>query len=412
MSGEIELVSDGDGLAVVGDADAVDRFLLSEGLPDEGRELLGLRSGLRSGLRAGAAVAQAASAVSSGSGRWVKLTKESAAQIKKYGLTPTDTPGVSHAMVGKPGSIRAWVQFTTGRGARLTNPAALAGAAGIMAQLAMQQAMDEILDYLAAIDEKVDDVLRAQNDAVLARMIGVGLMLDEAVAIRDQRGRVDDITWSKIQAAPAAIADTQAYALRQLGGIADKLERHTRLGDIADAAGEAELRVQEWLAVLARTFQLQDAVAVLELDRVLDAAPDELNGHRLGLQQARQRRLELITEQTEHLMTRIDAAATTADRKVLTHPAKAPRIVRSRNRVSASISEFHRALGLEQDHAQADPRRWSEAARATGTKAVAAATDRAEIARRAGGELAGRARAVPSRLARQRARGGSDGDPP
>jgi len=34
------------------------------------------------------------------------------------------------------------------------------------------------------------------------------------------------------------------------------------------------------LAVLARTFQLQDGVAVLELDRVLDASPDELDNHR------------------------------------------------------------------------------------------------------------------------------------
>jgi len=37
---------------------------------------------------------------------------------------------------------------------------------GIMAQVAMQQTMDEITDYLATIDEKLDDVLRAQDDAV------------------------------------------------------------------------------------------------------------------------------------------------------------------------------------------------------------------------------------------------------
>ena len=57
--------------------------------------------------------------------------------------------------------------------------AALAGAAGIMAQVAMQQTMDEIIDYLATIDEKLDDVLRAQEDAVWADMIGVGLDIDE-----------------------------------------------------------------------------------------------------------------------------------------------------------------------------------------------------------------------------------------
>ena len=50
----------------------------------------------------------------------------------------------------KPGTV----------GSMLTNPAMLAGAAGIMAQLAMQQTMQEITDYLAVIDEKVDDILR------------------------------------------------------------------------------------------------------------------------------------------------------------------------------------------------------------------------------------------------------------
>jgi hypothetical protein len=55
----------------------------------------------------------------------------------------------------------------------------------MMAQLALQQSMNEITGYLAAIDEKVDDVLRAQKDAVLADMIGVDLVIEEALTIRE-----------------------------------------------------------------------------------------------------------------------------------------------------------------------------------------------------------------------------------
>jgi hypothetical protein len=146
----------------------------------------------------------------------VKLTEESAQAIKKYGLMETKTPGVSHAMAGQPGSIKSWLQIAKGPGSLLTNRAMLAGAAGIMAQLAMQQTMDDITNYLATIDEKVDDVLRAQKDAVAARMIGVGFVIREAMTIREKRGRVDEVTGSKVQAAPATIAETQAYALRQL----------------------------------------------------------------------------------------------------------------------------------------------------------------------------------------------------
>lgn len=43
-----------------------------------------------------------------------------------------------------------------------------------MAQVAMQQTMQEITDYLESIDEKVEDVLRAQKDAALSELIGAG----------------------------------------------------------------------------------------------------------------------------------------------------------------------------------------------------------------------------------------------
>jgi hypothetical protein len=57
-----------------------------------------------------------------------------------------------------------------------------------MAQLAMQQAMDEITDYLATIDEKLNDVLRAQEDAVWADMIGAGLDIRCASVVKPLTG--------------------------------------------------------------------------------------------------------------------------------------------------------------------------------------------------------------------------------
>jgi hypothetical protein len=88
-----------------------------------------------------------------------------------------------------------------------------------------------------------------------------------------------------VQATSMTIARTQAYALRQLGALAEKVEHKANIGDLAKTAKDAESEVREWLAVLARCFQLQDAIAVLELDRVLDAAPEELDQHRLALRE-------------------------------------------------------------------------------------------------------------------------------
>ncbi|MET9039053.1 hypothetical protein [Streptomyces mirabilis] len=394
MDNEIQLISDGDGLAVIGNATDVERFLVSEGLSSKD---LGLQR-LKSGFGTGAAVAQTGSDIAANSGRWVKLTQESAQRVKKFGLMESKTPGVSHAMVGKPGSIKSWLQIEKGAGSFLTNPALLAGAAGIMAQLAMQQSMAEITDYLATIDEKVDDVLRAQKDTALARMIGLGLVIEETMTIREKRGRVDEIMWSKVQTAPTTIAETQAYALRQLDALAEKMERKTDIGDLATTARAAESIVREWLAVLARCFQLQDAIAVLELDRVLDASPDELDGHRRGLKAARQDRLELISRSTERLVARMDAAAGTANAKVLLNPSKSPAVVQSSNHVATGVHDFHGRLGIESGRRSSEARRWVDAAAEVRDKALETGSKGVDAAVSLGNETLDRAGSVTDKL--------------
>ncbi|MGI5324864.1 hypothetical protein [Actinomadura nitritigenes] len=395
MDNEFQLISDGDGLAVIGEQATVEDFLASEGLPSKP---LGLQR-LTSTLNSGAALAQAGSEIAVQSGRWVKLTKESAQAINKYGLRESKKSGLSTGVLkGNKGQIKGFVEFAKRPGSLLGNPAILAGAAGIMAQLAMQQTMDEITDYLAAIDEKVDDVLRAQKDAVLARMIGVGLVIEESMTIREKKGRVDQVTWSKVQNAPATIAETQAYALRQLDAVTEKLERKTKVGDLAKAAKEAESTGREWIAVLARCFQLQDAIAVLELDRVLDASPEELDGHRQGLKAARQNRLELITQATERLMARMDVAAGTANTKVLMHPAKAPAVVQSSNHLSTAIVDFHQRLGIERARESAEARRWAHAAKEVRDKALETGADHVDTAKRLGNETFDRAKTATGKL--------------
>ena len=216
-----------------------------------------------------------------------------------------------------------------------------------MTQLAMQQAMDEITDYLATIDAKLDDVLRAQKDAVVATMIGVGFDIEEAMTLREHLGRVNEVTWSKVHSSSSTIARTQSYALLQLDALAERLEGHARISDLLQAAKDAEAKTQEWLAVLARCFQLQDAIAVLELDRVRETAPDDMDGHRLGLKAARKDRLESISRSTERLLLRMDAAATSAILKVLLNPSQSPAVVKSTAHVAAVVKDFHERLGIE-----------------------------------------------------------------
>ncbi|MFE0454999.1 hypothetical protein ACFW2D_27755 [Streptomyces sp. NPDC058914] len=413
MDNEIQLISDGEGLAVIGNATDVERFLVSEGLPSQE---LGVHR-LKSVFGTGAAVAQAGVEIAANSGRWVKLTKESAERVKKYGLMKTKTPGISHAMIGKPGSIKNWLQIEKGVGSFLTNPARLAGVAGLMSQSSMQQTMDEIADYLATIDKKVDDVLRTQKDAVLSRVIGMDLVIEETMTIREQVGRVSEVTWSKVQTAPTTIAETQAYALRQIDALAQRLESTPKIGDLSAAVREVEPKVREWLAVLARCFQLQDAVAVLELDRVLDAHPDQLDEHRLGLRAARQNRLDLISRSTERLVARMKAAADAANSKVLLHPTKSPVVVQSSNQVVTGVHDFHARLGIESGRQSSEARRWVEAAAEVKDKALETGAKGVSAARSLGNETLDRASSVKGRLsseiaerARRLRRGEKEGD--
>ncbi|WP_197021610.1 hypothetical protein [Cellulomonas sp. HZM] len=389
MGSEIELVSDGDGLAVIGDRAAVDRFLLSAGLDRAPARELDVHRLWSVATSAGAAT-QIGSEVAANSGRWVKLTAESAEAVKKYGLMPTKKPGISHAMAGQRGDIKQWLQIENVP-TLLGGPFALTALATMMQQRAMQEQMDEIVEYLREISEKVDEILRRQKDAVLADMIGVDLIVEEALTVRDQVGRVSEVTWSKVQSAGMTIARTQAYAIRQLDGIAEKLETKADLGDVGKATREAEPQVREWLAVIARTFQLQDGVSILELDRVLDAAPQELDSHRLGLQTARRNRLELISTATARLLTQMNATVQKANSKVLLNPFDAPAAVRSSNDVATGVLEFRARLGIESGHESVDAKGWRQAATETRDKVVAKASQGAADAARLGSETYDRA---------------------
>ena len=241
-------------------------------------------------------------------------------------------------------------------------------------------------------------MLRAQKDAVLADMIGVDFDIEEAMTVREHGGRVTEVTWSKVQASSATIARTQAYALRQLDALAEKMERKTKIGDLAETAKEAEAKVQEWLAVLARCFQLQDAIAVLELDRVLDVSPDDLDGHRLGLKAARQNRLETISQSTERLLARMDAAAGTANAKVLLNPIQSPAVVQSSNHVATAVDDFHGRLGIESGRQSLEARRWADAATEVRDKVLETGAEGVDAARRLGNETFDRAKSVTGKL--------------
>jgi hypothetical protein len=381
---ELELVSDGSGLAVIGEEGAIEQFMLDLDLVGvQSRSLAQAAGRSHADIGLGGLALQAGGQFAAESGRWLKLTEASAAKVREFGLQATkDNPAISHAMIGKPGEVQSWIQVVNSPAALLANPAALASIGTMMAQREMQRSIDELRDYLVQIDKKVDDILRAQKDAVLAEMIGVSLLVDDAITVRDSVGRVSEITWSKIQGGAATIATTQAYAVRRLDALADRLESEGDLGALVKATQEAQSSVEEWLAVIARSFQVQDKISILELDRVADASPEELDQHRVGLRLARQNRLDAIAAACSQLVGRMNEASTRANQKVLFNPFASPKVVNASNKVVVAVLELENRLDLVTDTETAEARRWVAAVVDTRDHAVGSGQDALDAARR------------------------------
>ncbi|MEO3936794.1 hypothetical protein V3N99_08560 [Dermatophilaceae bacterium Soc4.6] len=420
---EIQLVADEHGLAVFGAPSAVEQFFASEGMVASGPASTGLGVGrLRGLLGKASAATRAGSEIAANSGRWVKLTEESAKEMKKYGLRKSSKTGLSTGVLkGSKGQVKGFVQFVRGPGAALTNPETLASASAFMAQLAMQQTMEEITDYLQSIDAKLDHVLRAQKDSVVSRLTGAGMAIDEALTVSRARGKVDEVTWSKVQNLTTTIAEVQGYALAQLDGLAVALDSADKVSDIASATTAAATSTQEWLAVLARTFQLQEGLDVLELDRVFDTSPDDVDAHRRGLDEARRKRVNDISAATGRLLVRIMAAAGTANEKVLLHPGASPRAVRAGGKAGGAIVDFQLVLGLESNRGEVEVRRWSSAAGEVRDRALETGSAGIGAVRRGGGAALVHARegtssarrsvqALPGRLKASRGRPARDPD--
>lgn len=376
MENEIQIVSDGEGIAVIGEARAVERYLRELGLWGASKNF-DLRR-LKSYLGLGSGIAQGAAEFSANSGRWIKLTDQSARLVKEHGLMETKTPGVSHLMVGVPGKMKNWLQTEQGVGSLITNPSALSGIAGLMAQASAQQYMAEIVDYLERIDVKVDDVLGKVDDTVLKDMSGARLQVRRAYTKREHEGLVTADSWSEVQNVSGKLADVQGYALLQLERIANKLTSK-RMRGLATAATEAEPEVRKWLAVLADCFSLQEGLDVLALDKALNEPADVLNKRRRALEADRDDRLELIGARTAELLTQMDAAVGRANRSLPLTRDKSLTIIDAGNTVATRVHEFEELLGVTAEARGWEPRQLGPVADA-GSQIIQKAKDAAPVA--------------------------------
>lgn len=297
--------------------------------------------------------AQKASDAMVESGRWVKLTKESAELVAKYGTNGKKGNLFSGVARRKNGNIVKHLQFTK---ADQLNPAMLTGISGVMAQMALEQAVSEITDYLKEIDAKLDDLLRDQKDQTVSKLAGISHMIDETMLIYQQVGSISETTWSKVSGCPQDIATIQAYAIAKIKGLTEKVERE-------QDPKQVRQEIHQWLGMLASAVKMQDQVSCIELARVCQEEPEQLEAHKKGVVLARNKRLEEIEQSLNALGKQLETKAGIVGGKVLLNPYSSPHAIANIENITGDLNTFASTLQLEHIHLHVeDGPTWIQAA--------------------------------------------------
>lgn len=340
---EIQIIGNEQGLMVFGNAAEIEQLLNDQGLSSRAMTRTVCES-----------VSKAAN-IKANNGRWVKMTKESANFVKRFGDTGT---GVVR---GPKGRIVHHIKFEKlGRAAKVANPEAVALA---MSQMAMKQVIAEVTDYLKTIDRKIDDLLQDQKDQAIADLVGIARMVDETMLIRDKVGIVGETAWSKISGCSQDIARAQSYALLKLKGLAQKLAESTDAAVAEQVAKQLAKDLPIWFTVLGNAVQLQNKMYVLELDRVAEETPDAIRQHHEGILLANKQRLHDIGANLTQLSKTISQSAESVREQKVWRPFTVDNTLKLLDSANGSIVRFAAVLDIEANQARIDKApEWVDAA--------------------------------------------------
>ncbi|WEV71676.1 hypothetical protein [Bifidobacterium sp. ESL0790] len=338
----VEVIQDGQELMVFGDNSAVDAWLKSEGLDKETQRNLDSHA-----LQACGNGIQALADAKQQSGRWVKLTKESADQTKKFGPTGTGVLRNEHGQIVHHLKFEDMTKVTS-----KVNPQMLADIGGVMTQMALQQSMDEIEDCLKKIDGKIDDLLQDQKDQTLANLMGAAQMIGETKTIRDKVGTLSDTTWSKIEDCPRDLASAQSYALIKIRNLTKKLPEKIDAKDDKEVIDQLLRDTSDWLAVIGQSIQSQNELYILELDRVMTEQPEEVERYREGINEARRQRLHGIQGELSNLSKDIQGLADTIRDQKVKHPRTVEDRLDTLQSTNKRLSTFAKAIGVDADYVE------------------------------------------------------------
>lgn len=335
----LSVIADDAGFLLLGDPAEVDRFLSDNSLPNKP-----VTPVLSKALSIGSNTAQVVGEVSANSGRWVKLTQESAEAVKKAASTGQQVSGV----IRESGKIQQILKFENT--AMLATPAAAPALAAAMAQMAIEQALDEISEHLEEVSEKLDALLQDQKDKALSDLYGLSRVAEDIMRIKNHTGIVSDVDWQKVATGSATTAGAQSYALRKLHHLSCQFESADSAKAIKNAGQNLNKEITDWLAVLAFSLQVEDKLALIEIDRVLSSNPNFSESHIVALKENRKRNLSSIQSSLGKVSTAIDQAHDKAVSHKFLHPRETDRAIAELNTAAQNLQKFSSSVGIALEH--------------------------------------------------------------
>ncbi|MFD1212091.1 hypothetical protein ACFQ36_08560 [Arthrobacter sp. GCM10027362] len=334
-STELGIYVEGDAAMIVGNDDDIELFMrhISDGSPVKAKAMT------KDALTAVAGVSGLASQAQLASGKWVQLTTESATRLKQLAATNPSKDGIIAGVVrGPKGRIDQHLKLILPGGA--PNALMTSNAATMAMSMAIQMAVEDLRQYLKAMDVKLDKLLKNDRSEVMGDIRGVTRTLSEAFDMYQETGRVSSVNWDKVQQHPTALASFVAQCVEQIESMTEEISR----GSVSDKAKAVEQLAREelsfWLSILAVSLANQRRFHVLELARVNQEHPEDAAIHREVIGKHNEAMARNVSRALQRLNEALQSAGKVKDLERVVQPIPARDLVRAVNRAHGQLGRF------------------------------------------------------------------------
>ncbi|MGM7669854.1 hypothetical protein [Microbacterium sp. A93] len=274
------------------------------------------------------------------SGRWVRMTEESAARLKALQATNQPRNGLMSGVIrGEKGRIDKHLKFSMPKG-RMTNPLVLANVATLAASFAAQAAAEEMKETLQGIENKIDALAADRRSEMVGATRGVTSVIFESFTLYQRVGEIGSSSWDKVQSLQPEVLSTWHHGIDRIRQEASRAAeaRITDRDEIVQSMAKELMPL--WLPVLAQCMVNLSRFRVLEQARVESVDPDQAEEHRQLVVERSHQMSEELQKALEEVLSHILTAVDVPDRIRVAHPMQIATLHDAASTVQTQIREF------------------------------------------------------------------------